>query len=59
MPQQFKVRASKKMNNIGFLARIEIINTEHIVALVHKRFAKMRTKKSGTARDKYAPGFTA
>ena len=54
VPDQFKVRAVQQVNNVSLLAGKEIVQADHIMAVIDQPFAQVRTKETCAAGNKNA-----
>jgi hypothetical protein len=58
MPYQLEPRLHHKMRDIRLGASKEIIDAKDIMSLGEQAFAKVRTQKAGTARNKNSVHFS-
>lgn len=48
---QLEIGSFEQMDDVRFLAREKIVETDHIMAVVDQSFAEMRAEKTGTASN--------
>ena len=54
MPHQFEGRRVEQMRDVVLLARVEIVDAQHVVAVRHEAFAQVRAEEAGAAGDEHA-----
>ena len=58
VPKDLEQRIGEIIDNVGPPARIEIVDTNDLMSLLHQSFTKMGTEKSGTTGYKNTPDLT-
>ncbi len=51
MPHEFEVLPAEQMGHVGLLAREEVVDADHVVAVVDELFAEVAAEEAGAAGD--------